>query len=58
MRLVIVVLLVIGFVGCTTLSINEGALRRSCKSGVKNYDDGSTSFECKDNVNPHQEGRK
>jgi hypothetical protein len=34
--------------GCTTLSFNESSLAKACKAGVSKYDDGNTSFECKD----------
>ena len=35
------------FGGCTTFNENENGLRRSCKSGVIEYDDGTTSFKCR-----------
>jgi hypothetical protein len=45
--------------GCTTFSFNESGLRRACKSGVADYDDGSVNFHCnKRETNAHQEGGK
>lgn len=45
-KVVILVVSLIVLSGCTTFSFNESGVRRACKSGVVEYDDGSTTFKC------------
>lgn len=44
--------------GCSTFFQNSNSVNRACKSGVAEYDDGTTTFTCKDTVNAHQNGAK
>ncbi len=40
-------ILVILLSGCTTFNANEAGVRRACRSGLTEYDDGTTVFKCK-----------
>lgn len=31
---------------CTSFNMNESGIRKACRGGVKEYDDGSTNFKC------------
>lgn len=48
--ILISVFAIIVLVGCstpkTTLELQGDQLRRACKSGIVEYDDGNTSFKC------------
>lgn len=47
MKLLFGILYILIFGACTTFNSNESGVRKACKSGVEEYDDGSTSFKCK-----------
>lgn len=51
MKLFLGVIWVLLFGACTTFNANENGLRRACKSGIAEYDDGSMNFRCKEDRN-------
>lgn len=46
----IILVLILVSLGCTSFNLNESGLRRACKSKVSKYDDGTLTFECKDDA--------
>ncbi len=50
MKLFLGLIWVLLFGACTTFNANENGLRRACKSGVAEYDDGSMNFRCKEDT--------
>lgn len=40
------IIMLVTLTGCTTFNANEAGIRRACKSGLAEYDDGSTTFKC------------
>ena len=55
MKFVLVLVWALIFGACTTFNANENGLRRACKSGVAEYDDGSMNFKCKEDRNERTE---
>lgn len=48
MKFIIGVICILILGACTTFTTNESGLRRACKSGVSEYDDGNMNFKCKE----------
>lgn len=46
MKLILLIIFIIMAVGCTTFYQNSTSVNRACKSGIKEYDDGTTNFSC------------
>ena len=51
MKLFLGLVWVLLFGACTTFNLEERGLDKACKSGVAQYDNGSTSFKCKEDKN-------
>lgn len=51
MKLFLGLIWILLFGACTTFNANENGLRRACKAGIAEYDDGSMNFKCKEDKN-------
>jgi uncharacterized protein YceK len=48
MKYLLMALVLVLLSGCSTFFYNEAGVRRACKGGVDNYDDGNMTFSCRD----------
>jgi len=46
MKLVLLFISLMIITGCTTFQSTQDSIRRSCKSGVSEYDDGNVNYKC------------
>lgn len=46
MKLVLLLVVLMSCVSCTTFYQNSSSVNKACKSGVQEYDDGTVNFKC------------
>lgn len=56
MKVLLLVISLLIITGCTTFQKNEDGVRRACRSGVSEYDDGSVNFKCEHKDLTHEQG--